>query len=245
MDLRCNNCGWLNSSNYSFCEKCGFELKPLMDLTSNIGQVNYKCKYCGNITEQKYFCNICGGNDLNTFEIGNKSLYRCSCCSFKMESSVKLKFCPNCGNMFNQNPNNGFDFDSKLKEQQEKSDFCKNQYEIIIENKFYRNINESIDNVLLQNLENIKLARDLSTGLFGLVSINGKVLVDFRYDSISPFTYTCYPGPGPCPPRERWFWGAFFQEKNNVGFIVINTDGSLTETGKIPQEHFDWLSRLT
>ena len=83
------------------------------------------------------------------------------------------------------------------------------------------------------------------SSLFGIVNTKGGILVDFIYDYIEPFTFTCLPGPGPLPPLDRWFVGAFFTLGNNVGYLRIYADGHVAEYGTCSKEEYDRRCKLS
>jgi len=89
------------------------------------------------------------------------------------------------------------------------------------------------------------IVRNPSNLKYGIKDGSGRVLVDFTYDEIFPFRETTWPGPGPLPPPESWFLGAFFRQGENVGYLYIADDGTISEYGKCPYEQFIHLSQLT
>lgn len=97
----------------------------------------------------------------------------------------------------------------------------------------------------LRVYEDLRILQDPSSLLFGIMDIYGNTLVDFIYDKIYPFGETAWPGPGPCPPREDFFLGAFFRQREFVGYLFIKEDGAIEEYGRCTQKRFMELSTMT
>lgn len=108
-------------------------------------------------------------------------------------------------------------------------------------NNFRNDYSESI----IAAMQEYRIVKSADKALYGIVDGDGNVMVDFLYDEISNFRECCWPGPGPLPPKEYFFIGAFFRQGENVGFLAIHGDGSVTENGKCSRKHFDHLCRLT
>lgn len=74
---------------------------------------------------------------------------------------------------------------------------------------------------------------------YGIIdNTSQRPLVNFLYDSIEPFAETSWPGPGPLPPPEEFFLGAFFKQGGLVGFLRICDDGSIEEYKKCTWEEY-------
>lgn len=99
----------------------------------------------------------------------------------------------------------------------------------------------------LRILKDLKIAKSKISSLFGVVTIEGIIVVDFRYDYIEPFTVTCLPGPGPgpLPDSDSWFVGAIFRSGNKVGYLRIYGNGHVAEYKSYSKEEYDWLRQLT
>ncbi|MBQ9185499.1 MAG: serine/threonine-protein kinase [Bacteroidales bacterium] len=100
-------------------------------------------------------------------------------------------------------------------------------------------------NAAQKRLADYIIDKDLLSGLYGITDNSGKILVEHVYDSISTFHETTWPGPGPLPPQEYFFLGAFFKHGDYVGYLCIHEDGSITEYRRCQQEEFKRLSQLT
>ena len=81
--------------------------------------------------------------------------------------------------------------------------------------------------------------------LYGIVDDKGNVIVDLLYDEIHGIGEFCWPGPGPFPPPDRFFIGAFFKQGEDAGYLIIKEDGGMAEYERCSYEKFVSLSRLT
>ena len=88
------------------------------------------------------------------------------------------------------------------------------------------------------------IARSTGTG-YGIVDNKGTIIVDFLYDDIHNIGEFCWPGPGPLPPPDRFFIGAFFRQGADAGYLIIKKDGGMTEYKRCSYEKFVSLSQLT
>lgn len=94
-------------------------------------------------------------------------------------------------------------------------------------------------------MQEYRIVKSADKSMYGIVDGSGNVIVDFIYDEILNFRECCWPGPGSLPPREDFFIGAFFRQGENVGYLVIHDDGSVTEFEKCTYKHFNFLCRLS
>lgn len=108
-------------------------------------------------------------------------------------------------------------------------------------NEFYGKYGD----IAICRLENYIIDKCNSTGLYGITDRTGQVLVDYAYDSISSFYETTWPGPGPLPPRDEFFLGAFFKQGDKVGYLCIHEDGSILEYKSCSQEEFTRRCQMT
>lgn len=67
----------------------------------------------------------------------------------------------------------------------------------------------------------------------------------FLYDDIHNIGEFCWPGPGPLPPPDRFFIGAFFRQGADAGYLIIKKDGGMTEYKRCSYKKFVSLSQLT
>lgn len=95
-----------------------------------------------------------------------------------------------------------------------------------------------------QCLKSIRIAYDKHCNRYGIIDVNGKVLVGYNYDKIEPFRMESWPGPGPSC-RFGWFVGAFFHQGNDVGYLRIMEDGSIEVDGKCSKERYQKLCMMT
>ena len=109
------------------------------------------------------------------------------------------------------------------------------------ETSFFNNYGE----MALKVYYECAIVRNPSNLKYGIKDGSGRVLVDFTYDEIFPFRETSWPGPGPLPSPESWFLGAFFRQGENVGYLYIADDGTISEYGKCPYKQFIHLCQLT
>lgn len=101
--------------------------------------------------------------------------------------------------------------------------------------KFYRNNTYKAENFrnnhsesILRAMQEYRIVKSADKTKYGIVDGARNDIVDFLYDEISNFGEFCWPRPGPLPPKEYFFIGAFFRQVDNVGYLVINEDGSVT-----------------
>ena len=99
---------------------------------------------------------------------------------------------------------------------------------------FYNTYNESI----LNAMKCFKIAKSTDKSLYGIVDDKGKVIVDFLYDEIHNIGEYCWPGPGPLPPRECFFIGAFFRQGDDAGYLIIKDDGNIGEYRRCSYEEY-------
>ena len=109
------------------------------------------------------------------------------------------------------------------------------------EHSFYNTYNETI----LDAMQRYKIAKSKDKSLYGIVDNKGTIIVDFLYDDIHNIGEFCWPGPGPLPPPDRFFIGAFFRQGADAGYLIIKKDGGMTEYKRCSYEKFVSLSQLT
>lgn len=81
--------------------------------------------------------------------------------------------------------------------------------------------------------------------LYGIIDDKGNVIVDFLYDKIHKLGEFYWPGPGPLPPKEEFFIGAFFRQGEDAGYLFIKKDGSMAEYKRCSYNEFIHRCRLT
>lgn len=106
------------------------------------------------------------------------------------------------------------------------------------ENLFFNHYND----VQLYTFRTSRIAKSIDNGLYGVVDNNGNIIVDFFYDEIHDFRESGWPGPG---PAELSFIGAFFRQRDDVGYLIIREDGRVNEYRRCTYDKFKWLSTLT
>lgn len=79
-------------------------------------------------------------------------------------------------------------------------------------------------------------------GLYG-VMIDNNLMLGFEYDEIREFRECAWPGPGPC--HGPFFIGAFFRQKDDVGYFIIRKSGIINEYRRCTIEMFRHLCALT
>ena len=109
------------------------------------------------------------------------------------------------------------------------------------EGSFYNTYSETI----LNAMKRYKVAKSTDKSLYGIVDDKGDIIVDFLYDEIRNIGEFCWPGPGPLPPRENFFIGAFFRDGEDAGYLIIKEDGIITEYKRCLHKEFIRRSQLT
>ena len=109
----------------------------------------------------------------------------------------------------------------------------------------YNTYNETILSAMKRY--KIAISKDKSTdkSLYGIVDNKGNIIVDFLYDEIHNIGEFCWPGPGPFPPSDEFFIGAFFRQGEDAGYLYIKEDGSMTEYKRCTHEEFISRCQLT
>ena len=109
------------------------------------------------------------------------------------------------------------------------------------EGSFYNTYSETI----LNAMKRYKVAKSTEKSLYGIVNDKGNIIVDFLYDEIHNIGEFCWPGPGPLPPPDRFFIGAFFRQGNDAGYLFIKEDGGMTEYKRCTHKEFIHRCQLT
>lgn len=109
------------------------------------------------------------------------------------------------------------------------------------EHTFYNTYNETIINAM----KRYKIAKSTDKSLYGIVDDKGNIIVDFLYDEIHNIGEFCWPGPGPLPPREYFFIGAFFRQGDDAGYLFIKEDGGMTEYKRCSHKEFTRLCKYS
>ena len=109
------------------------------------------------------------------------------------------------------------------------------------ESPFYNTYCDSV----LDAMKRYRVTQSPETSLYGIIDDKGEIVVDFLYDQINHIGEFCWPGPGPMPPHERFFIGAFFRQGEDAGYFSIKDDGSISENGRCTYECFMELVRMT
>lgn len=109
------------------------------------------------------------------------------------------------------------------------------------EHSFYNTYNETV----LDAMQRYKIAKSKDNSLYGIVDNKGTIIVDFLYDDIHNIGEFCWPGPGPLPPPDRFFIGAFFRQGNDSGYLFIKEDGGMTEYKRCTHKEFIHRCQLT
>ena len=61
-----------------------------------------------------------------------------------------------------------------------------------------------------------KITKSKDKLLYGIVDDKGYIIVDFLYDEIHNIGEFCWPGPGPFPPSDEFFIGAFLDKEKTL-----------------------------
>lgn len=75
--------------------------------------------------------------------------------------------------------------------------------------------------------------------------VDDKLMLGYEYDEIREFKECAWPGPGPSPHRDSYFIGAFFRQKDDVGYFIIRENGIINEYRRCTIEMFSHLCTLT
>ncbi len=98
---------------------------------------------------------------------------------------------------------------------------------------------------ILEAMRRYRIAQSADNFLYGIIDDKGNVIVDFLYDKIHNLGEFCWPGPGPLPPKEKFFIGAFFRQGEDAGYLFIQKDGSMVEYKRCSYNEFIHRCRLT
>lgn len=182
------------------------------------------------------------------------SLAECLCdkCGYTTHVHKDFRYCPICGTILRRKVANLFEnkdlcypaiFGSDISSMNEPYVIVSQGSDITI----CHNSNELSSEVISAEkiVRQLIIVKQKNILTYGIVNTKGEMIVDFKYDDIQPFRYTCLPGPGPLPPIERWFIGAFFTLGNNVGYLRIYEDGHIAEYGMCNREDYNRKCRLT
>lgn len=211
-------------------------------LSSNTNN-EYVCFDCGNVCTTTS-CSKCGSKNIGIVELNKVFSERiCEKCGYVTHTHDDFDYCPICGS-----PLNCSMIDSsanELLENYKEEPYIVTSKESVIH--LWVNWNELSPEMhdSLRIVRGLRIAKSKNSSLFGIVNTKGGILVDFIYDYIEPFTFTCLPGPGPLPPLERWFVGAFFTRGNYVGWLRIRSDEYMEEYGCSTRKEYESRLRLT
>ena len=210
------------------------------------------CFDCGNVCSTTC-CSKCRSNNIGIVK-QNEVYSECTCdkCGYVTHVYTNFKHCPICGTILQRKVVNLYKNKDLYSSAMFRCNTSSNNEPYIIvsqvsEITFWHNTNELSSEVMAAKklVRRLRIARSKNRPVFGIVDTSGKVLVDFKYDYIQPFKYACLPGPGPLPPIERWFIGAFFTLGNNVGYLRIYADGHVAEYGTCSKEEYDRRCKLS
>lgn len=100
------------------------------------------------------------------------------------------------------------------------------------EYSFYNTYNETI----LNAMKRYEIAKSTDKSLYRIVDDKRNIIVDFLYDEIHNIGEFCWPGP--LPPSDRFFIGAFFRQGEDAGYLIIKEDGGMTEYKRCTHKEF-------
>mgnify|MGYP003307787362 CR=1 FL=1 len=80
---------------------------------------------------------------------------------------------------------------------------------------------------ILDAMERYTITKSTNRPLYGIVDDRGNIIVDFLYDEIHNIGESHWPAPGPLRPE--FFIGAFFRQGEDVGYLIINEDGHISD----------------
>lgn len=221
--MRCRNCGWVNDDNKTLCVKCHQSLISFSPSTKNKPQ--FETYY----TIEAICCNC--GHWQKTKDLTKQTCPKCQnkCIQLQTVSKSRLDAqCPECGYC----THNDVAF----------CPFCGSELEkcmcLLPEDHWNVDI-PTVDDCLSPIATDYILIKPLNNGYFlcqkkgtlkvGIINSENVLMTDLKYDTIEPFCKCCLPGPGPLPPESEWFVGAFYKDKNEVGFIVEDANRMLSE----------------
>lgn len=106
---------------------------------------------------------------------------------------------------------------------------------------YHNTYNETI----LDAKSRYSIAKSMDKSLYGIIDDKGNIVVDFIYDEINTIGEFCWPSPGPGLRVDQFFIGAFFRQGEDVGYLMIQPDGSMIEYRRCSSERFRELCILT
>lgn len=211
-------------------------------LSANMNN-EYVCFDCGNVCSTRS-CSKCGSNNIGIVELNEAYSERiCEKCGYVTHTHDDFYYCPICGSLLKCSL-----IDPCAKElhnNHKEEPYIITSKESVIH--LWVNWNELTPEMhdSLKIVRGLRIAKSKNSSLFGIVNTKGVILVDFIYDYIKPFTFTCLPGPGPLPPPNKWFVGAFFTRGNYVGWLRIRSDEYIEEHGSCTRKEYESRLRLT
>ena len=109
---------------------------------------------------------------------------------------------------------------------------------VVVENKHFVKIHSK--NVL-DLMHRCRIVKG-ENSLYG-VMLDDKLMLGYEYDEIREFKECAWPGPR--PHRDSYFIGAFFRQKDDVGYFIIRENGIINEYRRCTIEMFSHLCTLT
>lgn len=116
--------------------------------------------------------------------------------------------------------------------------FRRKKMNIAVENKhFVKMHNKNV----LDLMHRCRIVKG-ENSLYG-VMVDDKLMLGYEYDEIREFKECAWPGPS--PHRDSYFIGAFFRQKDDVGYFIIRENGIINEYRRCTIEMFSHLCTLT
>ena len=203
----------------------------------------YACFDCGNVCSTRS-CSKCGSNNVRIVELNEVYSERiCEKCGYVTHTHDDFDYCPICGSLLKCSLVDPCA--KELHKNHKEEPYIITSKESVIH--LWVNRKELTPEVhdSLRIVRGLRIAKSKNSSFFGIVNTRGVILVNFIYDYIEPFTFTCLPGPGPLPPPDRWFIGAFFTRGNYVGWLRIRCDEYIEEYGSCTRKEYESKLRLT
>lgn len=260
---RCVVCGWKNSDVSISCEKCGFPLSKDAQrkirlennepMFADYYQKEFICEDCGCVCSTSTLCRVCGSTNVKVQNVCKSHIEKfCNKCGYVTHLHEDFIYCPICGNLLE----NGMVY--LLPEEEDEIpipsvDKCipmleTESYVVLPHECFFEKellSNQDIPYSLKKIIQDLFIAKAEFRPAYGIVDREGNVVVDFIYDKINSFQWVCLPSPGPLPPIDMWFIGAFFHQGNNVGYLRLYENQTISEYGKMSQEKWKKRSMMT